>query len=86
MVRRIRTFGQAGRFGKRVLVYLVVDDHRYWVMAPFGTPLDAVLERSTLINRCTIDRATGLPDRGPNWLRNPPPLDPQTALPGLERR
>jgi hypothetical protein len=85
MVERIRTFGTPGRFGRRrVLVYLVVDGHRYWCMSGPEYTLAEVLERTKLINRCEVDER-GLPLKGPAWLRNPLPLDPQTALPGLER-
>jgi hypothetical protein len=62
MVGAIAEHGYDEMFGKRVIRYWRVDDHRYWMVG-------------SVLNRCTVDER-GRPDRGPKWLREGRPVDP----------
>jgi hypothetical protein len=89
MVKLIRgRHGYIERFGsKRLLTYLKVDDHRYWLMSAPHVPIADVLAMTTLINRCEVGE-DGRPLKGPRWLREgvqaPKPIEDNAAQMRLE--
>jgi hypothetical protein len=60
LVKMIRRYGEPGKFHRNVLIYWIVDDHRYWTMGP-AWGVDAVTQ-AIIINRARKDDVYGVQD------------------------
>lgn len=60
LAKMIRRYGEPGKFHRNVLIYWIVDDHRYWTMGP-AWGADAVTQ-AIVINRAHKDDVYGIQD------------------------